>query len=66
MADAKVAYNYLGKTGVRVSNMCLGAMTFGDSVSVTFYILSNNFAFAFLLNYFAFTWELNVSVLNDL
>lgn len=23
-------YNYLGRTGLRVSNICLGAMTFGS------------------------------------
>ncbi|XP_053382343.1 1-deoxyxylulose-5-phosphate synthase YajO-like [Mercenaria mercenaria] len=27
--DAEVQYNYLGKTGVKVSNICLGTMTFG-------------------------------------
>ncbi|KAL4225818.1 hypothetical protein ACF0H5_013808 [Mactra antiquata] len=31
MAESKVDYNYLGKSGVRVSNLCLGAMTFGES-----------------------------------
>lgn len=33
MVEAKVVYNYLGKTGVRVSNLCLGTMTFGAGVS---------------------------------
>ena len=23
-------YNYLGKTGLKVSNICLGSMTFGE------------------------------------
>ncbi|XP_060594702.1 1-deoxyxylulose-5-phosphate synthase YajO-like [Ruditapes philippinarum] len=30
--EIAVEYNYLGKTGVRVSNLCLGTMTFGDGV----------------------------------
>lgn len=29
--DAKCHYNYLGNSGLRVSNICLGAMTFGES-----------------------------------
>ncbi|XP_060554464.1 1-deoxyxylulose-5-phosphate synthase YajO-like [Ruditapes philippinarum] len=32
MTTAKVAYNYLGRSGVQVSNICLGTMTFGDGV----------------------------------
>jgi len=31
MAETSVDYNFLGKTGVRVSNVCLGTMTFGKS-----------------------------------
>ncbi|KAL4238822.1 hypothetical protein ACF0H5_003529 [Mactra antiquata] len=31
MAVSKVNYNYLGKSGVQVSNLCLGALTFGES-----------------------------------
>ena len=29
--SAKCQYTYLGKSGLRVSNICLGAMTFGES-----------------------------------
>ncbi|KAK7473819.1 hypothetical protein BaRGS_00034926 [Batillaria attramentaria] len=29
--ESKCRYNYLGKSGLRVSNICLGAMTFGES-----------------------------------
>jgi aryl-alcohol dehydrogenase-like predicted oxidoreductase len=28
--DYKLSYNFLGKTGVKVSDLCLGCMTFGD------------------------------------
>jgi aryl-alcohol dehydrogenase-like predicted oxidoreductase len=27
----KIAYNYLGRTGLKVSEICLGAMTFGPT-----------------------------------
>jgi len=27
----KAEYNFLGKSGIKVSNICLGAMTFGKS-----------------------------------
>nr|KAG5689692.1 hypothetical protein BaRGS_006317 [Batillaria attramentaria] len=30
--ESKCQYNYLGKSGLRVSNICLGAMTFGESI----------------------------------
>ncbi|KAL3847197.1 hypothetical protein ACJMK2_018120 [Sinanodonta woodiana] len=30
-ADSKVAYNFLGKSGLKVSNICLGTLTFGMS-----------------------------------
>lgn len=29
----KCHYNYLGRSGLKVSNICLGAMTFGQTVS---------------------------------
>ncbi|PVD21589.1 hypothetical protein C0Q70_17387 [Pomacea canaliculata] len=29
---SKCQYNFLGKSGLRVSNICLGAMTFGESI----------------------------------
>ncbi|KAK7487300.1 hypothetical protein BaRGS_00021528 [Batillaria attramentaria] len=29
--ESKCTYNYLGKSGLRVSNICLGGMTFGES-----------------------------------
>lgn len=35
MAEAKVAYNFLGRSGVRVSNICLGTMTFGAGPAPT-------------------------------
>ncbi|RUS81893.1 hypothetical protein EGW08_010363 [Elysia chlorotica] len=28
--DSKVKYSFLGKTGIQVSNICLGALTFGE------------------------------------
>ncbi|XP_076468829.1 1-deoxyxylulose-5-phosphate synthase YajO-like isoform X2 [Babylonia areolata] len=31
-ADAKCVFNYLGNSGLRVSNICLGAMTFGEHI----------------------------------
>ena len=30
-AETKCEYNFLGKTGLKVSNICLGTMTFGSS-----------------------------------
>ena len=36
-----VKYNYLGKSGLKVSNICLGTMTFGDS-PVRFLLLLKN------------------------
>ncbi|XP_055958214.1 1-deoxyxylulose-5-phosphate synthase YajO [Patella vulgata] len=30
MAELKVDYNYLGRTGLQISNLCLGTMTFGQ------------------------------------
>jgi len=31
MSEAKMQYRFMGKTGLKVSELCLGAMTFGDS-----------------------------------
>ncbi|KAL4225822.1 hypothetical protein ACF0H5_013811 [Mactra antiquata] len=31
MAEAKVDFNFLGKSGIKVSNICIGTMTFGKS-----------------------------------
>jgi len=36
-SDIKVEYTHLGNSGLKVSNLCLGAMTFGqlpDAVSL--------------------------------
>ena len=30
--DSKVKYNFLGKSGLKVSNICLGTMTFGENM----------------------------------
>ena len=29
--EKKVLYPFLGKSGIRVANICLGTMTFGES-----------------------------------
>lgn len=29
--ESKVVYNFLGKSGLKVANICLGTMTFGDN-----------------------------------
>ena len=29
--ESKVQYNFLGKSGLKVSNLCLGTMTFGEN-----------------------------------
>lgn len=34
LEDTKYQYNFLGKSGLRVSNICLGAMTFGGVCSL--------------------------------
>ncbi|XP_055958114.1 1-deoxyxylulose-5-phosphate synthase YajO [Patella vulgata] len=33
MAELKVDYNHLGRTGLQVSNLCLGTMTFGQTAT---------------------------------
>ncbi|WAR04022.1 YRPG-like protein, partial [Mya arenaria] len=35
MTEARLEYNYLGNSGVRVSNLCLGTMTFGKTATGT-------------------------------
>ena len=41
--SSKVCYNYLGKSGLKVSNICMGTMTFGDRKVITIlYTVKNN------------------------
>ena len=35
--ESKCQYNYLGNSGLRVSNVCLGTMTFGVSIVSEFW-----------------------------
>lgn len=42
----KCHYNYLGRSGLKVSNICLGAMTFGQTVSPA--LIVDHFVFSLL------------------
>lgn len=53
MADFKLNYDYLGKSGVRVSNMCLGTMTLGKSNFVSKHLYRYTFV-VFMFYYVIF------------
>jgi len=40
-SDVKLPYRYLGSSGLKVSTLCLGAMTFGQREVGNKYILQN-------------------------
>ena len=64
MAETKVEYNFLGKSGLKVSNIALGTMTFGkDDKSQVGYIF---FSYVFLCAKYPVTGTVGAPVLRTI